>query len=146
MRHQITCHRASELRAGRAPAELDRRERELADLGAAIAEDGIAAHQAAVNDLVADARLGGIDSAALDVLVDSAHPQILRARAFAAVVADLVGARRATTSVVRAAAQSADAVRSGSTHAVSSPSTRFSRPKAIQEPRHMVSSTSSRSS
>lgn len=128
----------------------------LADLGVAISEDGIARHEVTVQALVADARRSGIFSASLDALADTAAPEILRDRAFAPVSSNLV--RRLTTAPVTPAtpvtlavhaepgAQAVESALVGSTHAVSSPSTRFSRPNAIHEPRHMVSSTSSLSS
>ena len=116
----------------------------LADLGAAIAEQGISRHERAVQELVADARLLGITTASIEVLGDVHSPEVARDRAFASVASDVLRTPvRPATAPAPSKVQTAESVLTGSTHAVSSPSTRFSLPNAIQEPRHMVSSTSS---
>ena len=62
----------------------------LDELATALAEDGPAAHEAAVAVVVARARRSGIALPALDLLADLDRPDVLRQRAFAAVHRALV--------------------------------------------------------
>lgn len=63
--------------------------RQLDDLAHAIAHDGLAAHEKALQQIVAAARAQGLHGPALDALADPARPEVLRERAFAHVHANL---------------------------------------------------------
>jgi hypothetical protein len=62
----------------------------LIRLGYELDAHGFTGREAAVRDLVRDARSRGIDGASVDVLADIAAPDVARLRAFAAVSAAFV--------------------------------------------------------
>ena len=65
----------------------------IAQLGTALATDGFAPHEDAVADIVATAAEHLAPTASLAVLADTMAPDIVRARAFSVVAADLANHR-----------------------------------------------------
>lgn len=59
------------------------------DLATAVSADGLAAHRAAVDHLVATARTAGVCRALVAIVADPSHPEIARMRALGRVLAEL---------------------------------------------------------
>lgn len=82
------------------PTELDARCHYLAQLGLALADDGIAAHRDEIDQLARFAVTRGVAPVAARVLADPAAPQVMRLRAFASVTRELDAVELDLTSLV----------------------------------------------